>query len=317
MSKRRILDYLVYAAVRLTVCVIQALSIEQGRWIASRLARVAYWATPKKRDIAKDNLRLAFPGRYAEAELDRLVFEVYRHFLNVVIEIAHVPRKLHANNWRRYIRLQNADRVVGALLRDQPVILLTGHFGNWEIAGYVFGVFGFPSYSVARPLDNPYLDRFLRRFRERTGQHLIPKKGGFDQILEVLGRNGLLSFLADQDAGSRGLFVEFFGRPASTHKAIALMALEHRCPILVGYARRTGERFHYEVGCPGGIEMGELAGSADDVREITQRFTTLLEGVVRSAPEQYLWLHRRWKSRPGQRRSRRKTPAWTQRGAAL
>lgn len=317
MSKRWILDYLVYAAVRLAVGVIQALTIEQGRSMAAVLARVAYWATAKKRNIAKENLRQAFPGRYREPQLDRLVLEVYRHFLNVIMEIAHIPRKLHANNWRRYIKLNKVDRIVDALLRDQPVIVLSGHFGNWEMAGYVLGIFGFPSYSVVRTLDNPHLDRFLRSFRERTGQHLIPKKGGYDQILEVLGRNGLLCFLADQDAGKRGMFVEFFGRPASTHKAIALMALEHRCPVLLGYARRTGERFHYEVGCAGAIQIGELSGTANDVRELTERYTTMLERVIRSAPEQYLWLHRRWKSQPGQRRPRRRRAAWTPPGAVL
>lgn len=311
MSNQLFIDYFVYVAVRVAVCVLQALSMEQGRWTAAKLARIAYWATPKKRDIAKENLRHAFPGRYSDADLDVLVYEVYRHFLNVIVEIAHIPRKLHETNWRDYVTLRDADQVVDALLRDRPVITISGHFGNWEMAGYVFGIFGVPSYSVARTLDNRFLDRFLRRFRERTGQHVIPKKGGYDQIVEVLQGNRMLSFLADQDAGSRGLFVEFFGRPASTHKAIALMALEHRCPILVGYAKRTGEQFHYEVGCVGGIDPEKLDGVAGDVQAVTQRFTTLLEQVIRLAPEQYLWLHRRWKSQPGRRRTRRRRAAWT------
>ncbi len=101
------------------------------------------------------------------------------------------------------------------LTGNRPMIFLTGHYGNWELAGYLFGMFGFPTVSVARPLDNVYLDRFLRSFRERTGQTLIPKTGGFDQMVEVLRDNRVLSFLADQDAGQRGLFVDFFGRPAS------------------------------------------------------------------------------------------------------
>ena len=138
------------------------------------------------------------------------------------------------------------------------MILLTGHYGNWEMAGYLFGIFGFPTYSVARTLDNPYLEQFLRSFRERTGQRLIPKAGGYDQILEVLQSGQTLSMLADQDAGQRGMFVDFFGRPASTHKAIALLAIEHQAPVVVGVARRIGPGFQYEIRCADIIEPGEF-----------------------------------------------------------
>ena len=141
---------------------------------------------------------------------------------------------------------------------DRPMIFLTGHYGNWELAGYLFGMFGFPTVSVARTLDNPYLERYLRSFRERTGQSLIPKTGGFDQMVEVLQNNRALSFLADQDAGQRGLFVDFFGRPASTHKAIALLAIEHKAPVAVGVARRIGPGFRYEIRCEDVIDPAEL-----------------------------------------------------------
>ena len=151
---------------------------------------------------------------------------------------------------------------------------------------------------MARALDNPYLDRFLRQFRERSGQRMIPKKGGYDQMLAVLRDGGVLSFLADQDAGERGMFVEFFGRPASTHKAIALLALEHRAPVVVGYARRVGPGFRYEVGCEEVIDPDEWTGTADDARLLTQRYTKTLEAIIRRDPEQYLWLHRRWKHQP-------------------
>ena len=100
---------------------------------------------------------------------------------------------------------------------------------------------------------------------------MIPKKGGYDQMLDVLRDGGVLSFLADQDAGERGMFVDFFGRPASTHKAIALLALEHQAPVVVGYARRIGPGFRYEVGCDEIIEPDEWTGTADDARLLTQR----------------------------------------------
>lgn len=291
-------NYLIYLAVRLVVGICQALSVERSYRFADALAALIYRVDRRHRAVAMENLRLAFGDRYDEAERDRIVRGVYRHFCRMLMEMLHIPRKLHLTNWRHRIALSGHEHVLDRLLDGGPVIMVTGHFGNWEMAGYLFGVFGFPSYSVARTLDNPYLDRFLRKFRERTGQKLIPKKDGFDQMEQVLRDGGLLSFLADQDAGQRGLFVEFFGRPASTHKAIALLAIEHSAPIIVGGARRIGPGFRYEVVCMDLIEPSEWAGRPDEVAWITQRFTTALERMVRRDPDQYLWLHRRWKHQP-------------------
>lgn len=298
------LDFLAYLLVRCVVGVAQALTVEQSYALARLLAHGLYRIDARHRQVGLDNLKQAFGDRYTEAERDAIVREVYEHFCMVMMEILHIPRKLHPTTWRERITLVGHEAVLGRLMEGGPLIMLTGHFGNWEMAGYLFGVFGFPPSSVARALDNPYLDRFLRRFRERTGQKLIDKNTGYDEMLEVLRNGGVLSFLADQDAGQRGLFVDFFGRPASTHKAIALLAIEHQAPVVVGYARRIGPGFRYEVGCEDVIFPEEWTGTADDVRLLTQRYTSALEAVIRRNPEQYLWLHRRWKHQPKPRTKR-------------
>lgn len=300
MKRRRnqALDYAVYLLVRLIVGIAQALSIEQSYAFAEFLAGILYRFDTRHRRVAMENLQVAFGDRYSLAQRDLIIRGVYKHFCMMVMEMLHIPRKLHPTTWRRRITLVGHEPVVDRLLSGGPMIMLTGHFGNWEMAGYLFGVFGFPPSSVYRPLDNPYLDRFVRSFRERTGQKLIPKKGGYDEMLHVLRSGQVLSFIADQDAGEKGMFVDFFGRPASTHKAIALLAIEHNAPIVVGYARRIGPGFRYEVGCEAMIDPSELTGSGDDVRLLTQRYTTAIETVIRRSPEQYLWLHRRWKHQP-------------------
>ncbi len=297
-TRRRSIDFLVYLGVRLIVGLGQMLTVEQSYWLARLIARIFYQLDPRHRAVGMENLECAFGDRYTEAERDQIVRRVYEHFAMMLMEILHIPRKLHPTTWRDRITLVGHEGVLDRLITGGPVILLSGHFGNWEMAGYLFGVFGFPPNSVARALDNPYLDDFLRRFRERTGQKMIPKSGGYDQMLDVLRDGGILSFLADQDAGQRGLFVDFFGRPASTHKAIALLAIEHRAPVVVGYARRIGPGFRYEVGCDAIIEPEEFNGTSDDARLLTQRYTAALENIVRRSPEQYLWLHRRWKHQP-------------------
>lgn len=304
--RRPWLDYLLYLVVRLLVAFAQMLSIEQSYALADFLGWAFYRVDARHRRVALENLEMAFGDQYTPAERERIVLDVWRHFCRMLMEILHTPRKLHLTNYRDHVELAGHVPVMDQLITGgQPMIFLSGHYGNWELAGYVFGLFGFPTVSIARTLDNPYLDRYLRSFRERTGQSLIPKTGGFDQMVEVLQAGRVLSFLADQDAGQRGLYVDFFGRPASTHKAIALLAIEHKAPVVVGVARRIGPGFRYEIRCEDIIDPSELTGTADDVRLLTQRFTSALERLIRQDPTQYLWLHRRWKHQPKAKPPRR------------
>lgn len=297
-------DLAVYAVVRLAVCLVQALPPRAAMGLADMLARLAYRLDRRHRLAALDNLARAFPELTSEETRCRLVAAVYRHFCRLVIEIALLPRKLHANNWRRRLRLRGGRTIVARLLSGRPLLIVTAHFGNWELAGYALGLLGFPAHAVARPLDNAHLDGFLRRFRERTGQSVLAKKGDFDRMREILSGGGVMATLADQDAGQRGLFVEFFGRPASTHKAVALLALEHRVPIVVAGTPRLAGKNGYEVIVEDEILPEDYEGRPDAVREITQRFTSGLERLVRRAPEQYFWLHRRWKHEPPRARRR-------------
>jgi len=297
----RLLDYAAYLAVRLGVCFIQALSDEVARGFAGMLATIAYRVDRRHRQVADDNLRHAFP-KLSDAERDRLVRATFCHFLSLVIEIARLPRKLCVGNWRDHVTLVGGDRVVGAMTSGRPALIVTGHFGNWELAGFALGLLGFRTHAVARTLDNPYLDRFLQRFREKTGQRVLAKKGDYDQITGLLQNAGVLATLADQDAGQRGLFVDFFGRPASTHKAIALMAIEFDAPlVVVGVPRVAEHPRHYQVVVEEVIEPSNYAHRTDAVRAITQRYTAALERLVRRHPEQYFWLHRRWKHQPAVR----------------
>ena len=172
---------------------------------------------------------------------------------------------------------------------------MTAHLGNFEVGGYVLGVLGFPTYTIARTLDNPYLDRFLNRFRGGTGQHIIPKNGGYDQIIEVLARGGAMTFLADQYAGPKGCWVEFFGRPASAHKAIALLAIGQQRAGL-GLRLPSARSAHaVRVDNYAMIDPHDVGNSLGTIRELTQWYTRRLEELIRRTPGQYWWLHRRWK----------------------
>jgi KDO2-lipid IV(A) lauroyltransferase len=307
MSKprSRVADYAVYLLVRVIMCVIQAFPPATAVLLANGLAWLAYHLDRRHREVARDNLRHAFPEISQPQQIDRLIRATYRHFCTLLIDIAHTPRKLNTNNWRAHVVMSDTvvRHLAGALLSDRPLLMITGHFGNWEMGGYVMGLLGFPTYAIARRLDNPYLDRLFKEFRQRQGQTILDKNDDYDRMLEVLRAGGALATLGDQDAGPRGLFVDFFGRPASTHKAVALFALEYQVPMLVIGVRRLNDALRYEVHIADLILPEEYADKPNAVRDITQRFTADLESIIRQAPAQYFWLHRRWKHPPPKRKA--------------
>jgi KDO2-lipid IV(A) lauroyltransferase len=309
MSEKKrslITDYLVYLTARLVVCILQALSFESACRLAEFLAWVVYKVDKRHRQVAIENLQMAFPGQYTDDQIDRTVRGVYRHFCTVVIEFMHMPRHYHLHNYKQYTVLHEPARMAEALLSGRPILFVTGHFGNWEMAGYALGLVGFQAHAIARPLDNPYLDQFVCSLRQRTGQKLLAKQGDFDNMEKLLREGGIIATLADQDAGPRGLFVDFFGRPASTHKAVALLALEHNAPIIVcGTPTFAGKYHMWAIDV---IDPKDYESTHDPVRAVTQRFTTGLEMLIRQAPEQYFWVHRRWKHAPIRKKPGREPP---------
>ena len=296
-------DYAIYLVVRLTVCVLQALSLAKAQAFGRFLAWLAYRVDRRHREVARDNLRRAFPAA-SDAAIDRHVRAIYRHFCTVLVEIVQIPRRLHVNNWRNHLELINGKHVVDGLTTGRAMIIVTGHFGNWEMAGYTMGLLGFRTYAVARRLDNPHLDKFLARFRSGTGQTILDKNRDYDRILKVLQDGGAIAMLCDQDAGPRGMYVDFFGRPASTFKSIALLALEYNAVLVVVGMPKVGEPMRYRVIAEEVILPEDYADRPDAAKAITQRFTAALERLVRRAPEQYFWLHRRWKHQPPVRKAK-------------
>ena len=290
---KRVIDYLVYLVVRVMICIAQALSLETGVKFGRLLARFFTSVLPIRRRLIRENLAVAFPDLTYE-EREKLVYDMWEHLFLLVVEVAHIPRRIHPTNWRDYIKLIDADKLGKFLHNDRPLVMVTGHFGNFEAGGYFLGILGYPTYTVARTLDNPYLDRFVKSFREASGQFLIAK-GDFDPILGVLERRDIMVFLADQSAGPKGCWVDFFGKPASTFKAIALLSLQYNAPVVVSYAtRQKGRPLHFDITVGGILDPRDHPGGLT-VKEITQWYTHMLEEGIRRQPEQYWWVHRRWK----------------------
>jgi len=299
MSKKAS-NYLVYLLVRIVFCVVQSLSLRAGELFANGLAILFSRIIPIRRRLLHENLQIAFPERN-EKERQCLIDEMWKHLFLMGIEVALARRKIRDFNWTDHIRLVNAEPLLSILHQDRPVIIVTGHFGNFEIGGFSLGVLTYPSHSVARTLDNPYLHKFIKDFRESTGQFLISKNGGAPDIIRVLEQQGLMAFLVDQSAGRKGCMVDFFGKPASTFKAIAVLALQYNAPIAICFPLRQQDeagRFRalrFDMHITEILDPANLPSEIENVKDVTQWFTHALEAGIRRCPEQYWWLHRRWK----------------------
>ena len=314
MMIRKRLEYAVFLTL---VFIVRSLPVSATVELANLLALAMHHLAPtrlSRTDVARENLRLAFGETLSDQEADRIVRGMWRHLFRLVFEMVQLPRRFRLHSCSDVLDFERRNDCVNALCSGRPVLLLGGHFGNWEISVNTFGHFGFPMSVVARHLDNPWLHQWFKDFRESSGNSMVLKHGAGSELSSVMERGGMATLLCDQDAGKSGVFVNFFGRPASTFKSIALLALQYNALVVVGGAFRLPDSqqqsrwSRFRLVTQDVIDAADFDG-ANAVTELTQQFTRSLEQLIRKAPEQYFWVHRRWKTPPDARRRRREAVA--------
>jgi KDO2-lipid IV(A) lauroyltransferase len=260
------------------------------------LGRLLADLDPRHVGIAAENLRQAFP-HWDEPRRLRTARAVYAHFGQTLVDIlwmADQPRErllsLIVEDGR-----ENVDRVRAA---GRGAVYVTAHFGNWEFYGVAWAWMGEPIGVVARPLDNPALDARLTAFRTRSGNTVISKRRALQDILRLLRQGAGVAILVDQNVQEQdGIFVEFFGRPAATTTVAAALAVKTGCALVpVHCEARADGRYTFVYGRP--LEWTSTGSREADIARLTQALTTEIEGWVRAHPEQWLWMHRRWKTQP-------------------
>lgn len=286
-----------YAAARTVISAIQLFPLAQCAALARRLAWFLTEGIRFRRQVIEENLKSVFPEA-TEKQIRFATREMWYHLIMMVCEVILAPRKIHDTNWRSYVTIRDKRLMTGYLIGYRPLIAVTGHFGNFEMAGYVTGLLGMASYTVARALDNPYLDRYINAFRELNGQFILPKDGSAPAVQKVLSEGGILTILGDQHAGTKGCWIEFLGRPAACHKAVALFTLDGQAPMMVSYCRHLSEPMKFEIGCTGVADPLTLPESLREVRALTQWYNDRMAEAIALGPSQYWWLHRRWKEKP-------------------
>ena len=296
-----------YIAARLAAMALTMFDVEDNQRTAAQLGRAMYRIDQRHRLRAQRSIALAFP-EWSPRHVDDVARRSFEHFLKLAVEVMHTPRVIQRETFFRHASMNKMGASLEMLNARQPVVMLTGHVGNWEVLGYMLAVLSYDLDAIARPIDNPLVNDWLMGIREARGMRIITKWDATDQMLAVLGRGGALAFIADQNAGDKGLFVPFFGRLASAYKSIGLLAMNQRVPIVCGYAHRIGPGFRFDFGETDIIYPDDWADQPDPLFYITARYSRAIETMVCLRPEQYLWMHRRWKSRPRHERLGREMP---------
>ncbi len=246
--------------------------------------------------IARNNLRAAYGDTLAASERERILRACWRHFGRITFDALAFP-KLDHDALGSILKIEGLDNARSALARGKGALVFSAHYGHWEAGAYAMGLLGVPFAVIARPLDNPVLDRRLTQLRSGTGNAVIPKRRAVRETMRALGRGAGVAILIDQDAGADGVFVPYFGRLASTTPTLALLALRTEAPIVPVHAKVETDgtiSVHIEPA----LESRPTGDREADVLRLTAECTAIIERWARSTPEQWLWMHRRWKTRP-------------------
>ena len=289
--RSRLRDAVEYALARFALGSLAYTPLAVSYWLARCYARLLDLTLSRLRRVALDNLAMALPA-LSRDEHARIIDGVFRSIARLLVTFARFPRMNRANigQWIRYEGFEHFEH---AIERGKGVLFATAHLGNWELSAFAHALLTAPMHVVVRPLDNPRIDALVARRRTMSGNRLIEKKNFARGILQALGANEAVGILIDQNASlDTGVFVDFFGVPACAGAGFARLAAHTGAAVIPGFAlwseseRRFVLHFYPEVPMSG------------DLQQDTARIHAVLERVIREYPDQWLWIHRRWKTRP-------------------
>ena len=264
------------------------------------IGRIGYLLDKRHRNIALENLAMAFPGRDKEdiASITGKVFENLGRAAAEFVHIASHPPDAIKRMLNKWVIIEGQNYVNNALMNNKGIIYLGAHFGNWELLGQVLSTNKCTFNVIARPIDNRRLNRIIISLRSVLGANVLLKKGVLRDTLRVLKKGGAVGILLDQNSSKEeGVFVDYFGQPAATSKGLALIAMKSGASVIPVFIVREDTYRHRVVYLPE-IEIKRSDNLERDVITYTQQFTSIIESFVRDYPEQWFWMHRRWKTMP-------------------
>jgi len=296
MAKPAFVELLEYLPARFLMACLGFVPARFASRAGAAFGRFVWRLSPSQRRITRGNIHLAYGDALDEKARSRLGRASFESMGKTIFEFMQFPRLAPADflGRVRFINLEAMDRVLD---KGRGVIVATLHLSNWEFFAAAFAATGRPLAAVVRPLDNRRLDRWVEGFRESKGVEVIPRGLALRSGLAALRKGKVLAFLMDQNAAAHGVFAPFFGHLAATASGPAALAIRFKLPLVFCYARREEDDsfsiiFHEEAAIP------EEGSERERVEALTARLTACIEQVVRACPEQWLWMHPRWRTRP-------------------
>ncbi|MBN2283091.1 MAG: lysophospholipid acyltransferase family protein [Deltaproteobacteria bacterium] len=286
-------------STRIIIAIFTNIPLGPRRMLFRALFMLFYHVSPRHRFITLHNLTRSFPEKTSH-EIRKIAKNVYRSLGTTAAEFFQIPSLAQNNNFESLIRTQGREHYEKALAKKKGIIFFTAHLGNWELMASYFGRHMQKGHIIYRSLDNPIMENLAAWERSYTGNVLIPTGGAIRKILEVLKKNGIIGILIDQNVSWReGVFVDFFGRPACTSTGLAELALTTDAALLPAFNHRLADgTYLFTI-----LEEYQVVRSGDyerDIIENTRKITDIVEDMVRDYPDQWFWLHQRWKTKPVQ-----------------
>jgi Kdo2-lipid IVA lauroyltransferase/acyltransferase len=290
-------DWIEYAAAWFGLKVLGLLPRGAARCVGASFAAVAFRIRTPLRRAAAFNLTLAFPD-WTDEQRNRTIRRMIQQIGWMAAEFARFPKFIHGHI-ESIVAIDGAENFERARLKGNGVLFLTGHMSAWELAPFAHALYGHPLHFLVRPIKNRRVDRLINRYRCLSGNQPIEKNKSARMILKVLGDGGTIGILSDHNTTrEEGVFVDFFGIPASTTSGLARIALRTDATVVPGFLSWDYDRKIYRLQFEPAVELARTGLEEADVRENTARFTRVIENYIRKHPDQWLWVHKRWKTRP-------------------
>lgn len=294
MKLRHYIEYFLVVLLRFFLFIIPR---RAAVWCGRRLGDVFFSLDRRHRKEVLANLELAFGRDKSRKEKLRIARSSYRHFGGVFFDFLRMPL-LSRRKIEKIAEIEGWENLEAAYAEGKGVLILTAHYGFWELMGVAQGLRGRPLNVVARRLDNPLLDRILNRYRARSGNKVLYKQNAVKSSFKALNRQEAVAVLIDQNISPKqGIFVDFFGVPASTTPILSAIALKTGAPIIPAFSvplPRGRWKFIYDPP----LEISTNGNRSEAIHRITQQCTDVIESYIRKQPEIWLWMHRRWKTQP-------------------
>ncbi len=286
-------------AYRIIVTAFNILGLLPRKWsvtLGNGIGYIWFRIHKKRRKVTIDNLTLAYGHEMKSCEIDALALRVFQNLSQIIFEIGWTLRQ-DKKDYSRYFSIKGLSHFIHAHKKKKGVLLLTAHLGNWELLSILTAMTPYAISMTYRPLDFSPFNRFIVEFRTRFGGELIPKDKAMRKLFRSLKQGEAIGMLMDQSVDwYKGVFVDFFGRMTSTNKGLALLALKTESPIVPIFIVRDGLKFRIEFGQE--LPLIKTGDKTKDVEENTRQYNRVIENMIRKYPEQWLWVHRRWKVKP-------------------